>query len=87
MKKLVAVQEIPDGLETLLGEKVMLLCMNYIYSGVLEGVNTTCVLLGNPEIVYETGPWTTKKWQDAQSLHCPKLYVQTAAIEAFGLAK
>ncbi len=65
----------------------MLLCLNYIYSGVLTGVNSDCVLLTEPHIVYETGPWTNKTWQDAQALPCEKLYVQRGAIESFGIGK
>ena len=88
MKKIVSVTEVSgEGLESLLGERVMLLCLNYIYSGVLEGVNTDCVLLAEPSIVYETGEWSSKQWKDAQRLHCEKLYVQRGAIESFGVAK
>jgi hypothetical protein len=44
MKKLV--EEINgEGLDKLLGERVTLFCMNYIYTGKLSGVNSTCVLL------------------------------------------
>jgi len=88
MKKIVSVTEVSgEGLESLLGERVMLLCLNYIYAGVLEGVNSDCVLLSEPAIVYETGEWAAKQWKDAQRLSCAKLYVQRGAIEAFGLGK
>jgi len=88
MKKLVSVTEVlGEGLISLLGEKVILLCMNYFYTGVLEGVNTDCVLLKDPSIVYETGPWSDKTWKDAQRLGIDKLYIQIGAIESFGLGK
>ena len=75
-----------EGLEKLLGERVTLFCLNYIYAGKLIGVNATCVLLQDPAIVYETGPFTDPKWKDAQAL--PKdLYVMLACIESFGLVK
>ena len=86
MKKVV-IEDSSEGLESLLGENVMLLCMNYIYAGVLSGVNETCVLLTDAKIIYETGPWSDKRWKDAQAVPCPKFYVQTSAIESFGLAK
>jgi hypothetical protein len=89
MKKAVTVEvvEVPnEGLISLLGQTVTLFCMNYIYTGVLTGVNDTCVLLESPKIVYETGAFTTKDWKDAQSLP-NALYVQTAAIESFGIVK
>ena len=88
MKKLVNGQEVEgEGLTSLLGEQVLLLCANYFYTGRLDGVNETCVLLTDPSIVYETGQWTAKGYADAQKLHTDKLYVQVTAIEAFGLSK
>ncbi len=87
MKKLVSVQEVSgEGLEALMGETVTLFCLNYIYTGKLVGVNTTCVLLENPAIVYETGAFNTKDWKDAQKLP-NQLYVMTQAIESFGKVK
>lgn len=86
MKKLI--EEVQgEGLEALLGEQVTLLCVNYFYTGKLVGVNTTCVKLEEPKIVYETGAWDKKDWADAQSLNTQYLYVQTAAIESFGVLK
>ena len=88
MKKLVQVSEVEgEGLVALLGKKVTLLCMNYFYTGILEGVNTTCVQLKDPSIVYETGSWNTPEYKDVQSLNVESIYVQTAAIEAFGELK
>lgn len=75
-----------DGLEKLLGERVTLFCLNYIYTGKLIGVNATCVLLESAAIVYETGELTDKKWKDAQSLP-NQWYVQLGAIESFGILK
>ncbi len=82
MKKLI-VEDKNEGLLKLLGERVTLFCMNYIYTGDLNGVNDSCVLLGNAAIVYETGALTDGKWKDAQPLP-GEWYVQTAAIESFG---
>ena len=84
MKKIVEVSD--EGLEGLMGETVTLMCMNYFYTGKLVGVNDTCVKLDDPKIVYETGEWSSKDWKDAQSLP-GSIYVQVAAIEAFGLMK
>ena len=53
MKKVVSVTEVEgEGLVKLLGEKITIFCLNYIYTGILEGVNETCVLLKDPAIVY-----------------------------------
>lgn len=85
MKKLV--EEIAgEGLEKLLGERITLFCLNYIYTGILTGVNTDCVLLSNPSIVYETGAFTDKHWKDAQALP-HDLYVMRGAIESYGVIK
>ena len=85
MKKIV--QEVSgEGLEKLLGERVTLFCANYIYTGILSGVNENCVLLTDAAIVYETGPFSDKKWKDAQSLP-DAWYVQADAIESFGRLK
>lgn len=75
-----------EGLEKLLGERITLFCLNYIYTGKLIGVNAACVLLENAAIVYETGELTDKKWRDAQSLP-HQWYVQLHAIESFGVLK
>ena len=84
MRKIV--QEVAgEGLESLLGERVILLCANYFYAGILAGVNTDDVLLDEASIVYETGPWGQKSWSDSQAVGFP-LYVRTQAIEAYGRA-
>ena len=75
-----------EGLEKLLGDRVTLFCMNYIYTGKLMGVNASCVLLEEASIVYETGALNTKAWQDAQALPGP-WYVQISGIESFGILK
>lgn len=87
MKKLVKVEEIEgEGLVGLLGERVTLFCLNYIYTGKLAGVNGDCVLLEDAAIVYETGALTDKAWKDAQKLP-GAWYVQKGAIESFGVLK
>ena len=82
MKKISQIVEVEDGLEALLDENVLLLCSNYFYTGKLSGVNSTCVLLTEASLVYETGPWHEPGFKDAQSFPAP-VYVQTAAIESF----
>lgn len=85
MKKIV--QEVEnEGLIKLLGSRVTVFCANFIYTGVLTGVNETCVLLTDAAIVYETGPLNDKKWKDAQPLP-NDWYVSTSFIESFGLLK
>ena len=86
MKKIVNVVEVEgEGLVSLLGENVILFCMNYIYSGKLAGVNEKDVLLEDARIVYETGDLCDKEFKDAQKLPHAH-YVRTSAIESFGLS-
>jgi hypothetical protein len=88
MKKLVNVTEINGaGLESLMGERVLLMCTNYFYTGKLTGVNSDFVELEDPAIVYETGQWSNAKFTDEQKLHCKVFYVRTPAIESFGISK
>ena len=85
MKKIV--QEVEgEGLTKLLGERVTLFCANYIYTGVLQGVNDSCVLLTDAGVVYETGAFSDKSWKDLQKLP-NEWYVQIGAIESFGKLK
>lgn len=88
MKKLVKVEEIEgEGLLALIGKRVTLFCLNYIYTGDLIGVNDFCVLLGNDVyIVYETGSFSDKSWKDAQRIS-KEFYVSISAIESFGILK
>jgi hypothetical protein len=88
MKKLVTVEEIEgEGLEALLGENVLIFSMNYIYTGKLVGVNEKFIKLEDAKIVYETGPFTDKKYKDAQSLPTKDWYIQLTSIESFGIGK
>ena len=87
MKKLMSVTEVEgEGLLKLLGQRVTLFCMNYIYTGELVGVNDDCVLLKDAAIVYETGELSTKTWKDAQKLP-NDCYVMKRSIESFMLLK
>jgi hypothetical protein len=87
MKKIMNVVEVEgQGLMSLIGEKVILLCLNYFYAGKLVGVNKDDVLLEDASIVYETGPWSDKTWKDAQKIGSP-VYVRVDKIEAYTAGK
>jgi len=85
MKKII--EETGEGLESLLGERVLLMCAGYFYEGKLIGVNDTCVKLSDAHIVYSTGTWSDKTYSDIQKLHVSDWYVQTGLIESFGKSK
>ena len=86
MKRIVEVPAL-SGLDTLMGEQVLLLCGNYFYSGKLVGVNKTCVALADCSIVYETGKWSDAKWANAEPLGPGETYVRIQWIEAFRKGK
>jgi hypothetical protein len=87
VKKIVSVTEVEgEGLQALLGEQVILFCMNYHYAGKLVGINEQDVLLEDGGIVFETGPFTDKTWKDFQKIH-KDLYVRIDKIEAFARGK
>jgi hypothetical protein len=87
MRKIVEVTEVQgEGLEALLGEQVILFCVNYFYAGKLVGINADFVLLEDGGIVYETGPFTDKSWKDFQRIN-KDLYVRTSHIEAYAKGK
>ena len=88
MKKVVSVTEVEgEGLIKLLGEKITIFCLNYIYTGILEGVNETCVLLKDPAIVYNTGSFSDSEYEDVQSLGVDEFYIHMNCIESFGKLK
>lgn len=88
MKKLVQVQELDgEGLDSLLGERVLILCAGYFYEGLLVGVSETFVKLEDPSIVYSVGAWTDKLYGDIQKLNQKEWYVQRGLIESFGKSK
>lgn len=86
MKVLVETKD-KEGLEALLGKRVLLMCAGYFYEGKLVGVNKTCVKLEDPHIVYSTGNWEDKIYSDIQKLHQDFWYVRKGLIESFGLSK
>jgi len=79
MKKIVEDSE--GGLVSYLGENILVFAANYIYTGKLEGVNSTCILLRDPKIVYETGSFTEAGYTDAQILPKDTAYIMLSAIE------
>lgn len=88
MKKLSQIHELDgEGLDLLLGERVLILCAGYFYEGLLVGVSETFVKLEDPSIVYSVGAWTDKLYSDIQKLNQKEWYVQRGLIESFGKSK
>ena len=86
MKRIVETDE-PSPLEQLLGEKILVFCLNYIYTGTLYSVNDHTIVLNKPSIVYETGGFADGGYKHAESLHCATWNISISAIESFGKSK
>lgn len=86
MKQLVKEVE-NEGLDGLLGKRVLLMSAGYFYEGELVGANSKFVKLSDPHVVYETGKWTDVKYLDIQKMHKDTWYVQTGLIESYGESK
>jgi hypothetical protein len=77
-----------EGLPSLLGKVITCKCVNYIYTGKLEGVNDKFLKLSDASVVFETGPYHDAKWKDAQKLPGDGVaYLMLHAIEYFGVMK
>ena len=81
MKKIVE-EVVGEGLESLLGQRIIVWCMNYNYAGKLIGVNDTDILLTDASVVYETGELCANELKDAQALP-NDLYLRTDKIECY----
>lgn len=86
MRKLVE-QVDNEGLDSLLGERVLLMCAGYFYEGKLIGVNDTFVKIDDAAIIYSTGDWSDKSYADIQKLHQKEWYVSRGLIESYGKSK
>ena len=71
-----------NGLSALSNQRVLLMCSNYFYEGILIYISDTDAILIDAAIVYDTGPWTEKKWKDRQQLFGPA-GVKIHAIESY----
>ena len=69
--------------ELYLGKRVMFMCVNYFYEGILSKITKDLVWIEDASIVYETGSWKDKSYHDQQKL--PSIvHVQKHAMESFG---
>lgn len=81
-KEFVLAQKKDEGMDALLERRVLLMCSNYFYEGILVEYTSEDAILIDAAIVYETGPWTEKKWKDRQALPGP-VGVKIHAVESF----
>jgi len=74
------------GLNSLVGQRITLFCMNYIYTGKLVELDENQVRLDDAGIVYDTGPLLDKKWTDMQDLPHP-VYIRMNSVESYMVLK
>lgn len=86
MKRIIEETE-NQGLESLLGERVLIFTAGYFYEGKLIGTSDSCVEISDAHIVYETGKFSDIDYKDRQKLHTDKWFVGINLIESFGLSK
>lgn len=85
MKQVVTVTEVDgEGFDGMLGERVTVWCLNYIYAGKLVGVSDKYLKLQDASIVYETGNLTTKGYSTSEKFINP-VYIMQSCIESFTL--
>lgn len=75
-----------EGLVNLIGQPVILFCMNYFYAGKLVEVTEECAKLERGGIVYETGKYKDRNWQRFEEIG-GDVYVRLASVEAFAKGK
>ena len=75
------------GVDDLLGETIIVMCMNYTYSGILVSASDDAFLLRNPEIVFKTGPFKEPGWERSEPTCCSEQYIARSAIESYGKIK
>jgi len=76
-----------EGLEGLMGKRVLIMTAGYFYEGKLVGVNDSFIKLEDTGIVYETGAFSDKNYKDLQKLHTSEWYVRLGLIESYGVSK
>jgi hypothetical protein len=87
-KKRIEVEQVEvSGLASMLGERVLLMCANYFYEGVLEGIDDNDVMLTDAGIIYETGAWDGDSWKDRQQLPDDPHFVTRQSIESYRLSR
>jgi hypothetical protein len=75
-----------NNFENYINERITLFCANYIYSGRLSKISNGWLTLAEAGIVYETGPFESKEWQDYQALPHP-IHINVNSVESLMILK
>ena len=82
------VQSDANAFDQHLGKKIVIYACRFIYTGILEAVDNTTILLSDAHIIYDTGEHTKdkKSWGVVEKCWTSDWAVQIASIESFGLS-
>ncbi|MFW9899892.1 MAG: hypothetical protein ACFFDY_01235 [Candidatus Thorarchaeota archaeon] len=86
MKRIIET-ETKQELEVYLDQQLFIFCGIYHYTGTLIAINDNFLILKNPYIVYETGAWQNKSWNDCQKLPTNELCIRLNSIESYFITK
>ncbi len=75
-----------EGLISLLGKRITVFCLNYFYSGKLEGVNDSVIKLTDASIVFDTGSLSASSFATEEKLP-NDVYINISHIESFMILK
>lgn len=78
------------GLESLIGNRVLVKTTGYFYEGLLSAMNEKVIELKDPKIIYDTGPWADDGYEIEEKLQLKSSnnwFVNVDHIESFGLSK
>ena len=85
MKTLIETDKHP--LDECLGKRVQVWCLNYTYTGNLKSYDERELVLTEPAIVYETGPFNEDGFSDEQETLDEWRVISRSAIESYALVK
>ena len=74
------------GLESYMGQTVVLYCSRYIYTGTLVSIDKFSLTLESARIVFDTGEHKATQWALVEPCVDPIWNVSLASIESFGLS-
>jgi hypothetical protein len=87
MKKIV--EEVGgEGLNDLLGKKIMVYSCRFFYTGTLKSFDSNYLTLSDAKIIYDTGTHQKDKtaWESVEDLWAKDWRIRLACVESFGEA-
>ena len=76
-----------EQLVELVGKKITVYCVNYIYAGTLDTVSKKAITLTGAKIIYDTGEFSGKDWKISSDFPKGTWNIMIQSIESFGILK